>query len=538
MKCQNPKTSRLNIMNQHKYLRLSVITNRLQQILQPAIGKLFWVKAEISSGRERGGSFYCDLVETDANGKVVAKMRCNIWARDLSNIRKKFKDSGIDLTLDNGTEVGFQCSVQYSSQHGLSLKVVDADPAFALGELELRKREILERLLREGLLEPNKKVFVPMLPNQIGLIASKGSAAFNDFIATLTSSTFGFRVFLADSVVQGEQAEGSIMHALETLEQLGIELVVIIRGGGSKVDLHYLDNENIARKIAAYKLPVWTGIGHEIDISVLDHVANRSFKTPTAVAEELIARFIEMTRHLEEATNRFKSTWTYRLKIAKDWISKEKTGIKEGTRKLLNVTTEKLKNSVNMLSLRVNDRLINEKKWLSESKIKLAFMPPNLIKRVRDHLEDKKNRYIKDSKRQVTEYHKYLSNLKEKFKLNKYLQPIFQQKSRMTAFNDQLKRVYHAEMSIREKDMIRLRNRLRREIVLNRIQNEKNKIDMKHATLKASDPKTSLRKGFSLTYKENRQLVKSINDIYEREVIRTEVSDGEIMSTVDSVGGK
>ena len=99
-------------MNKPTFFSLSAITNRLQQILQPHIGKLFWVKAEISSGRERGGSFYCDLVETKDSGEIIAQMRCTIWTRDLANIKKKFKDADLDLILDDGTVVGFQCSIQ------------------------------------------------------------------------------------------------------------------------------------------------------------------------------------------------------------------------------------------------------------------------------------------------------------------------------------------------------------------------------------------------------------------------------------------
>ena len=135
-----------DISPDRKFFSLSAITGRIQQILQPAIGKRFWVKAEISSGRERGGSFYCDLVETDRSGKVIAKIQCNIWARDLDNIRTKFKRHELELMLDNGTLVGFECSLQYSSQYSLSLKVHDADPAFALGELELKKQEILTQV--------------------------------------------------------------------------------------------------------------------------------------------------------------------------------------------------------------------------------------------------------------------------------------------------------------------------------------------------------------------------------------------------------
>jgi exodeoxyribonuclease VII large subunit len=161
-------------MNERTFFSLSAITNRVQEILQPYIGKLFWVKAEISSGRERGGSFYCDLIESSESGEIVAQMRCTIWSRDLDKIRKKFKDSDLDLILNNGTVVGLQCSIQYNPRYGLSLKATDADPAFALGELELKKKEILERLKKEGLLEPNKKLYVPILPINIGLITSKG----------------------------------------------------------------------------------------------------------------------------------------------------------------------------------------------------------------------------------------------------------------------------------------------------------------------------------------------------------------------------
>ena len=226
-----------------RFYSLSAITNRIQEILQPHIGKLFWVKAEVSSGRERGGSFYCDLVESDESGKIVAQMRCTIWNRDLSNIKSQFKEHDLDLILDDGTAVGFQCSLQFHPQFGLSLKAVGADPAFALGELELKKKEILDRLTKEGLLEPNKRLVVPLLPQRIGLITSKGSAACNDILKTFSSSGIGFKIFLADATMQGVKTEGSVLSALNGLETLNVDLVVIARGGGSKTDLFYLDNK-------------------------------------------------------------------------------------------------------------------------------------------------------------------------------------------------------------------------------------------------------------------------------------------------------
>ncbi len=148
-----------------------------------------------------------------------------------------------------------QCSLQYHPTYGLSLNAIDADPAFALGELELKKKEILNRLIKEGLLKPQKNLFTPMLPQRIGLITSQGSAAYNDFIKTLNSSDFGFKIYLTDCVVQGDRTEQMILSALKKLERIKIDLVVIIRGGGSKTELFSLDNEAIAREIASYTGP-------------------------------------------------------------------------------------------------------------------------------------------------------------------------------------------------------------------------------------------------------------------------------------------
>jgi len=235
-----------------RFFPLSAITKRINELLEPAISKQFWVKAEISTGRERGGAFYCDLVETDAGGRIVAKVACTIWQNELSTIRRAFKARSMDLVLTNGTVVGFLCSLQYSPQYGLSLRVIDADPSIALGEMELKKREIIERLQKEGLFETNKERFVPILPTRLGLITSAGSAAYNDFIQTLMASGYGFKVYLTDAMVQGDQTEKSVLRALDALTGLDVDLVFIIRGGGSKTDLYFMDNETIARTIAGY----------------------------------------------------------------------------------------------------------------------------------------------------------------------------------------------------------------------------------------------------------------------------------------------
>lgn len=525
-------------MTENKFFSLSAITNRIKQILEPHTKKLFWVKAEISSGRERGGSFYCDLVETDKDGDISAKMRCSIWSRNLASIRTQFKECDLDLKLDDGTVVGLQCALQYSSKYGLSLKVVGADPVFALGELELKKKQILDRLIKEGLLEPNKTRFVPMLPQKIGLISSKGSAAYNDFLKTLSSAPFGFKIYVADAIVQGDQTEKSVLNALETLENLDVELVVLVRGGGSKTDLFYLDNETIARRIAAYKLPVWTGIGHETDTSILDYVANRNFKTPTAIAEEIISRFVEMNRHIEEAKERFKSSWAYRLEMENRWITDARTGVKQGTRKLLDTTTSNLKNLANIMWTRISDRLGKENTKISVAKKVLSTAPVNTVILVEERLQNKKERYVKGCNRQLFGKIKDFDNLRKRFGFDRFNQRIRQEKRYVDDLREQLMRQTKTLVSIRTENFSYLKNRFKIEAVFSRIENERRLIRNKLATLKAFDPQTSLKRGFSLMYKEDGELLKSVAQTKIHETLKTQLSDGQITSIVTIIKEK
>jgi len=525
-------------MEKRCFFSLSAITRRIQEILQPTIGKLFWIKAEISSGRERGGTFYCDLVETNESKEIIAQMRCTIWSGDLLKIRKKFKDSGLDLIFDDGTLIGLQCCLQYNPKFGLSLKAVDADPTFALGELELKKKEILDRLTKEGLLEPNKKLPVTLLSTQIGLITSKTSAAASDFIKTLRQSGFGFQVYLADSIVQGNQTEASFLNALKAIEKLKVELVVIIRGGGSRTELFSLDNEAIARKIAEYRYPVWTGIGHETDVSILDHVANRYFKTPTAVAVELVSRFVEMEVHLEEAKNRFNSTWTYRLTIEKQYMERVRVGIFQGTRKLIDATTFELKSMAGLLSSRVLDRLSNAKTELSVSEKVLKSAPINYIKNEKKLLAEGHKRVLILGKRQIDNRKKELLNWIRRFQFERFQQQIVREKVGLVAWKDNLMRIFNTKVMFYQKELAGLRSQFRLESILKRIDSEQISLVNKLAAVKATDPMNILKRGFSLVYKNDNQLVKSIEMVSPGESINTLMHDGMINSKIERVQRK
>lgn len=515
-----------------RFFPLSAITKRINELLEPAISKQFWVKAEISSGRDRGGAFYCDLVETATGGKIVAKIACTIWQREFTAIKELFKTINMDLVLTNGTVVGFLCSLQYSAQYGLSLRVIDADPAFAMGEMELKKREIIERLQKEGLFEPNKSCFVPLLPLRIGLVTSAGSAAYNDFIQTLTASGFGFKVYVADAMMQGEQTEKSVLLAIDTLCKLDVELIVIARGGGSKTDLYFLDNETIARKIAGCTIPVWSGIGHEIDTSVLDYVSNKSFKTPTAAAEELVARFVQMRRQLDESSNALKTVWNYRLKIDHDYLERCLNGIRQGSRKLIDVTVSSLREQAQELRLHVKSRISKEQISIMGKREKLRSIPASVLQNGRERVDARRRNLETKSRLTLSGSVSTFAGLKNRFDRERFIRRVKLERDGISKSQQQMKTRFLAALRIKTVQQTNFRERFRLEKIRYLIISERNSLNDKMATLKAIDPQTVLQRGFALVYRQDGHLIRSVDDIKEKDTIRTHLADGAVVSEV------
>ncbi len=465
---------------------LSAITSRVGELLRPAFGKTFWVKAEISSASARA-HFYCDLVESDAAGDVVAKMRCQIWARDFERIRATFKSAGIDLVLENGTQVGIECELRWDPRYGLSLVGRDMDPAFALGELELRRRRILEALERDGLFGKNARNAVPLLPNRIGLVTSRSSAAFQDFTRTLRDAEHGFLVFAADASMQGAETEATVLAALDALARLPVDLVVITRGGGSKTDLAWLDNEAIARRIADYPHPVWTAIGHEIDTSVLDAVAASAFKTPTAVAEAIVARFDVVALRLEDAAARFRNVWQRALGVEQERIGRAATGLRQGSRKLVDQRRSELRQVAERVRAEVLHRLGRERGTLGAALVSIRTRAEGVVRERRLRL-------------------------------------------RQSAAS--LGRGGRVTLRMARERLLQQGRRLSLRRILQRIEAEREALARREQLVRSADPSTALRRGFSLTTLADGTLLRSVESVAEGDTIATRVADGSVTSVV------
>lgn len=257
-----------------------------------------WVRGEIQGWTIRGPHAYFKLVEAVGDSKATVSVQFFGGVRN--RLRPLLERSGLQLA--DGLKVRIFGTLDYYAPAGtLGLKMSDLDPRFTLGELALEREEVVRRLKESGRYHRNRGVALSPAPLRIGLVTSESSAAYADFMSEIQHSGLGFTVRLVDVRVQGDTAAAEIRAAVRHLGSADdLDVVVLVRGGGSKSDLATFDEEAVAIAVADCPLPVFTGIGHEIDQSVADEVAHRSLKTPTACAGALIEAVQQFVGSTEE----------------------------------------------------------------------------------------------------------------------------------------------------------------------------------------------------------------------------------------------
>lgn len=237
----------------------------------------------------RNGHLFFELIEKGGADEVVGKLDAVIWRRDHEQIKRVL--AAADQEIAEGRQMRCRASLDFYAPYGRTQLVVrEIDVVFALGELAARRRETLQALTQARLLELNGQLQLSEHPLDIALVTSRDSAAYHDFLETLRESGLGFRISLFDAAMQGKAAEGSISSALAAASRLRVDACVLIRGGGSRTDLAAFDSRRVAEGVARSKVPVLTGLGHQIDDSIADRVAHTALKTPTKVAEYLVER--------------------------------------------------------------------------------------------------------------------------------------------------------------------------------------------------------------------------------------------------------
>lgn len=279
----------------------------VKELVESTFASEVWVRAEISSmSLNARGHCYMELVEKDERSTTpVAKARAMIWAYAFPMIRQTFEQA-TNQTLRAGIKVQMKVRVTFHEAYGYSLIITDIDPTYTMGSMALLRKQIIDHLTRDGIIDMNAQLELPRPLQRIAVISSATAAGYGDFCAQLENNAGGyaFRLRLFPALMQGEQTAASIIAALEAIyrEADRWDAVVIIRGGGAVSDLAGFENYDLAACCAQFPLPIITGIGHERDTTVLDYVAHTHLKTPTAVAAFLIQRMDDEAAFLQDAS--------------------------------------------------------------------------------------------------------------------------------------------------------------------------------------------------------------------------------------------
>lgn len=281
------------------------VTRSIQKTLSGRYKSLYWIKAEMNKLNyyKHSGHCYPELVEKK-DGKIVAEIRSILWKTDFERINNQFIKL-LGEPLRDGITILFQAGISYDPLYGLSLRIVDIDSTFVLGELEREKKESIFRLQQEGLFDANKRLPFPLIPKRLAVISVETSKGLSDFFKIINHNPWGYKIetTLYPALLQGDKSIPSIIKQLAVIAGRleAYDAVAIIRGGGGEVGLSSYNNYSLSKAIAIFPIPVLTGIGHSTNETVSEMVAYKNAITPSELADFLIQKFHNFAIPVDQA---------------------------------------------------------------------------------------------------------------------------------------------------------------------------------------------------------------------------------------------
>lgn len=284
------------------------VTRSIQKTIAERYKSLYWIKAEMNKLNHYSHSGHCypELVEK-TEGKIVAEIRSILWKADYQRINTQFLKIAQE-PLREGITMLFQASISYDPMYGLSLRIVDIDPTFTLGELEKERINSINKLKEDGIFDLNRNLPFPTLPKRLAIISVETSKGLSDFYKIINQNPWGYKIeqTLYPALLQGDKSVPSIIKQLSVIAERSdaYDAVAIIRGGGGEVGLSSYNNYLLAKAIAIFPLPVLTGIGHSTNLTVSEMVAYKNAITPSELADFLIQKFHNFAIPLDQLTTR------------------------------------------------------------------------------------------------------------------------------------------------------------------------------------------------------------------------------------------
>ena len=291
-------------MEEIKAYSLFEFNEYIRRIIALNVPDPIWISAEIGQLSFSRGHYYLSLIQKAEEAEtILAEIDAVIWQSTFRKLKRKIGLSFQQL-LKEGTEVLVKAKPDFHERYGLKLTIEDIDPSYTLGKLELKRQQILEELKQLGLLNLNNKLQFPIAFQNLAILSSPQAAGLQDFMQQLEENPYGyqFNASLFPIVVQGEQVEKELLAALKRIQNgsINFDAVLLIRGGGSKLDLAAFDNLAMGKAIAQFPIPFLSGIGHDINQTIVDQVAHTALKTPTAVADFLINHNLQFEFRLNQ----------------------------------------------------------------------------------------------------------------------------------------------------------------------------------------------------------------------------------------------
>ena len=343
-----------------KIFTLKQVVSSIRKTIEERYHQLYWVKVEMHKlNRFASGHCFPELLQKE-NGRIVAQISGTIWSHNYERINKRFIVV-VKEPLKEDTTLLMQVKVSFHETYGMSLQIMDIDPNYALGELQRERQETLKKLQKEGLINANQNIDIPLLPKRVAVISGDSSKGLSDFMNVIESNPWGYQFFtmLFPAYLQGDNASSSIIKQLNAIKrvQSHFDIVVIVRGGGGEVGLSCYNEYNLCKAIASFPLPILTGIGHSTNLTVAEMISFRNAITPTELGDFLIQAFHNFSTPVTNAIKSIKLHSKNRISEARALFGTSSQSFKHLTKQYLTNTNHILLKQGRRLKAEVRENL-------------------------------------------------------------------------------------------------------------------------------------------------------------------------------------